>query len=662
MRRSAALLAVAFLSMEIGCSKEEGNQQGNTGKSGESAAAPASGSDKSGAQDKGAAAGQTSSAPAGDSAVDPASLAQKVGVEPGPIEYEKDEGAAAVVASVKGTVEVRRVGTETWEKAAAEAQLRAGDQVRAGDGGQAVITLVDESSIEVAEESAIAIGSRDATADPASSAATLYGVARFTVAERAPGEGPFMVFAPGGMIATKGTVYTVGVIASGATRVGVESGEVEVAGSSKLDAPVAVTAGKVIVVEPDGDLGAVGAMGEADWGAWRDGAEAEVDPKSAAEYHRKRAEALEAELDAAYAELEAQTAAAADAEAEAEAAAEANDNAAYVAAAPELGGAVDASFAASLRLQYLTSAMLAHAYVADALYVRHPAAVAVIEPARPRLAAAVLWQKKYHAVADLHVQPLRARYYVHHPMGRVRAKLVAYPIPPFYARVKLDYRPPVVTTRVKFAVYRPPVVRASVRVKRKVFVRTPRVGWYAGVRTRVRPAPVRGRWYVRPAAPRSRVVFGARPSASVRVKTVFRAEPPRPRAKAVVRFGGGVTARGDRRHRVEVRDRRPDVEVRDHRGRADVRGGAAVNIKAGVRAPAVEVRDHRSRAEVRGGARVKVKESAHRVESRGRAKADVRASARVKVKAPKPPKIKVKAPKVKGSVNVKAKAGVKLGN
>ena len=649
MRPSPAFLAAACLLVGVGCSEDE-KKQDDTSKSAGSPSAPASGEQKE--------APAEPSAPAGD-AVDPESLAEKIGVEPGPIADDKDEGAAAVVASAEGKVEVRRVGNETWEETKAEVQLRAGDQIRAADGGQVNVTLVDETAIEVAEQSAIAIGSRDATADPASSAAVLYGVARFSVAERASGEGPFLVFTPGGVVATKGTVYTVGVAASGVSRVGVEDGEVEVAGSARLDAPVALTAGKVLLVEADGDVGAPAPAGDTDWGAWRDDAEAKLEVKAAAEYHARRAAALETELEAAYADLEAQTAAAAEAEAEVEAAEQADDTAAYAAAAPELGGAVDASFAMSLRLQYLSSAMLGHAYVADALYVRHPDAVAVIEPARPRLAGAVLWNKKYHAVADLHVQPLRAHYYVHHPVGRAHAKLVAYPIPPFYARVKLGYEPPSVSSRVKVRVYRPPVVRPSLRVKRTVFWRAPRIGWYAGVKMRVRPAPARVRWYVRPRAPRARVVFGARPSASVRVKTVFRAAPPRPRAKAVVRFGGGVRVR-DHRRDVEVRDHRRDV---DARGRGAVRGAAGVRIKAGVGAPAVDVRDHRS--SVRGAAGVRVKAGGrggaevrdHRTRTEVRGRGQGAASARVKVKAPK---VKVKPPKAKASVKVKG--GIKLGN
>jgi hypothetical protein len=661
MRRSAAFLAVTCLLYGAGCSKDEETKGEDTSKSAGTAGEAASGTAKGEGEKSDTAAPASSE---GEVAVDPAALAQKVGVEPGPVEYGADEGAAAVVASAEGKVEFRRVGNETWEETKAEAQLHEGDQIRAADGGMVTVTLVDETSIELTEESALAIGSRKATEDPASSAAVLYGVARFTVAERAPGEGPFLVFTPGGVVATKGTVYTVGVAASGATRVGVESGAVEVAGGAKLDAPVAVAAGHVVMIAPAGELGEVEAMGDADWGAWRDGAEADVEAKAAAEFHAKRAEALEADLEAAYAELETQTAAAAAAEAEVEAAQKANDTAAYEAAAPELGGAVDASFAMSLRLQFLSNAMLSHAYVAEALYLRNPDVVAVIEPARPRLAAAVLWNKKYHAVADLHVEPLRAYYYVHHPRGRAHARLVAYPIPPFYARVNLNYRVPEVRSRVRLSVYRPPlvIVRSNVRVKKHVYVRAPRIGWYASVKTRVRPAPTRVRWYVKPRAPRARVVFGVRPRASVRVKTVFRAAPPRPRAKAVVRFGGGV--RGDVRSRADVRDHRTDV-----------RGGAGVKIKAGVRGHAAppDVRDHRT--DVRAGVRVRGGSPPPRPDVRvrggaavrgradlrgggdGDARGSARAGARVKVKAPK-----IRPPKIKAKANVKVKGGIRLGD
>ncbi len=632
MRRSAALLAVTCLLAGEGCSEEKKERGAGKAPAASESAETGGAKTTSPAPVDEAAPAPAQAGRAQAASLDPAALAARIGVEPGPLEYDPGEGSAAVVASARGKAEIRRVGMEIWEEVRADAPLHEGDQVRASEGGLVNLTLVDETAVELAEESAVAIGSRKVTADPASSAALLYGVARFTVAARAPGEGPFLTFTPGGVIAAKGTVYTAGVAASGVTRVGVEAGAVEVAGSARLDAPVAVAAGQAVVVAPAGEVGAPGAVGDADadWGAWRDGAEADLDTKTAAEFHARRAQALEAELEAAYAELEVQTAAAADAEAKAEAAEQARDPAAYRAAAPEVGGAVDASFAMSLRLEYLTSAMLAHAYVADALYVRHPEVVAVIEPARPRLAGAVLWQKKYQVVADLHVEPLRAYYYVHHPVGRVHARLVAYRVPPFYARVRLDYPAPVVTGRVKLAVYRPPVVitPAHGRIRKTVYVRAPRIGWYAGVKARVHPAPARVHWYVQPKAPRSRVVFGARPSGSVKVKAVFVAAPPTPRVRAVVRFAGPR-----------------DQHAPQGGGRVDLRGqpAAAVKIKAGVRAgggaPArVEVRDRRGGEAAGARARVGVKVKGPRIQ----------------VNAPK-----VRPPRVKGSVKVKA--GVRVG-
>lgn len=683
MRRSTRLLAAVCLLAASGCSKGDKNKNDQAGQAGESTAGKTVAAPEGG--DKAAAA-------EGDqAAADPATLAKDVGVEPGPWQYDDKEGASAVLSSADGTVEVRRVGVETWAKAAANDTLHEGDQVRTDDAGKATVTLADQSVVELAEQSAVAIGSREATKDPASSAAVLYGVARFTVAPRAAGEGAFLVYTPDGVVATKGTVYTVGVVASGATRVGVESGQIEVAGSAKLDAPVPVASGKAVLIAPSGEVGAVQPVGDEDWGAWRDGAEAEVDPAEAAKYHTGEVASIEGDLGEAYGELDDQASQVDEAEAQAEAAQKANDPKAYEAAAPTIGAGVDASFALSLRLQYLTYALMSHAYVANALYVRHPDLAVVIDPARPRLAAAVLWHKKYHAVAATRIQPMRVYYYYHEPTGRLRAKAVAEPIPPFYARVKLKYKEPVLRGRVKFAVYRPPVIHPVASVHKKIWIGAPTVGWYAGVRAHVKPAPVKVAWYVRPKTPRAHVVFGAH--ASGRIHTMFAAVPPRPRVRAVIRVGG-----------------HGGVDVRDHRmghGAAGIKAGASV--RAGVATPAVDVRDHR-RGAIRAGAAIKgtvggaaVEVRDHRRKVEGAIKSGVGGAvgvgvgvhagagikggvnvrdhrsggAAVQVRdhrhAPKPPvnvrdhrkkKPEVHAPSAKGAIkgSIKVKGGIKIGN
>jgi hypothetical protein len=623
---TSLLAASCLLSWGLGC--EEGKKEGEAGKEATPAAAP---TDKP-AEDNPAEqpAEADSEDPAAGQSAEVAEEVKDIGVEPGAFEYEDEEKEGeAAISAVTGTVEVRRVGTETWEAAKQDDALHPGDQVRAADNGSATVTLADETTVEVAEESAIAVGSREATADPASTAAVLYGVARFSVAPRTEGEGPFLVYTVNGVIAAKGTVYTVGTAASGTTRVGVEEGSVDVSGGAKLDAPVSVEAGKAVEIAPEGEPGAVEPMGSVDFGTWRDEVEAKVKAEDAAKYHADRAEKLEAELKTAYAELETQTKAAQEAEERAKAAESAQDTKAYEAAAPEIGASVDASYALSNRLQYLTYAMLADAYIADSLYVRHPTVVKILDPRIRRLRHAILWHKKYHYVSYAYLRPMRPWYYVHTPWGRARARYVAYTIPPWYARVNLRYRPIEWRTRIRTPVFRLPVWKVRRGFKKAIWVEGPRVGWYATVRPRVRPARARVAWYVRPKAPKARIVVGMRPAAPV--KAVFKVRPPRKRVDAVVRFGGKMRVGSGRGGRAGVRVKAgvdtPDVNVG---GR--VRAGADGAVRAG--GAAVEAGGAAVEAGGRAGGRVggRVKAGV----DVGGAGVDVKAGAGGRVKAGTP--------------------------
>src|SRR5262249_37777694 len=154
--------------------------------------------------------------------------------------------------------------------------------------------------------------------------AVLAGVARFTVSDRAPGEAAVKVYTPTGVVMTKGTVYAVGVAATGEARVGVESRAVEVIGLGALDTdPVAVEA------SPAGSHGAAGAVAGSvdwaadDWGQWRDATEAKVDAGAVIEANGAALTSLAAELNAAYADLDANATAFADFETKAAAAADA---------------------------------------------------------------------------------------------------------------------------------------------------------------------------------------------------------------------------------------------------------------------------------------------------------------------------------------------------
>ncbi|MBZ0231287.1 MAG: FecR family protein, partial [Deltaproteobacteria bacterium] len=207
MHRTLGMCVVCAVLFAAGaCNKKNEASQG---------AAPAEGTAT-------ASAGTKAPTTATAGAVDP-------GIEAGPIEREAGEGPAAVLAAVSGTVEVRRVGETAYQAAAADTPLYPGDQVRTGEQSTATIAMADESVIEVAEVSTVGVASREGGADPASSAAVLAGLARFTVTSRAPGEGAFKVYTPGGVVMTR------------AEPVGVESGAVDVVGLAATAAePVAV--------------------------------------------------------------------------------------------------------------------------------------------------------------------------------------------------------------------------------------------------------------------------------------------------------------------------------------------------------------------------------------------------------------------------------------
>jgi hypothetical protein len=604
--------------------------------------------------------------------VDTGALATKVGVEPGPV--ERKDGAAAVLAGGEG--EVKKLGEETFADAKAGAALYPGDQVRTAAGGQASIVFPDESTAELAELTTVGIGSRVATADPASSAAVLVGVARFTVSARAPAEGPFLVFTPGGVVATKGTVFGVGVAVDGGARVGVEEGAVEVVGAVALDAPVTVEAASAVELEA-GAVGEVSAWADDDWGTWRDSAEADVKVDAAFDAHVAALDDLAVELEAGYAELAALGDASASFEAEAAADASAGDAAGYEASLPEGAATIDASFLAATRLELLTFAYAAHATAAADLYVRHPDVV-VYAPAAPRISAAVLWPKRFDATAAAYFEPLRVQYYLHHPRGRLNAELVGVAVPEFYAKVTPPELPRAkVAGKLKWKAFVAPQVTATA-IARPVYIGAPSVDWRA--KAKIHAAPPRGKvsFWVRPPDLKARAYLGA--DIKAKVTPVFAVVPPAPRGQLKVdwkaRIGGKIkVAPPDLRAAASARARYK-VGI----GAPDLRAGANAKVGAKVAVPDVRVRapDVRANANAKIGAKVvvpdvkaKVKVAVPSVKAKakggvdavggvaGRAKAGVKAGANVKVKAPQ---VKIKAPSVKVKGEAKASGRLKIGN
>jgi hypothetical protein len=567
-------------------------------------------------------------------------------VEPGGIERDASEGPAAVVWAAKGTVEVRRVG-EAEHKAIKEGEkLYPGDSIRTAEESTATVALADESAVELAEVSSVAIASRNGTADPASAAAVLTGLARFTVVPRAPGEGPFRVYTPAGVIVTKGTVYGVGVSASGDARVGVEAGSVDVVGLAAVDAePVAVAAGSSVTLEGKGTVGAPAAWPADDWGVWRDEADAKVEVAAAVDGHGAAMAEIDRSLAETYADLDASAKAVADFEVEAAASADKGDQAVYEAKLPDGAASIEASFGVAGRAEALTWAYAGRAALAHDLYVRHPAVVeARWAPIAPRVDAAVLWPKRFEVTSAAYLEPLRVQYYVHHPRGRRHAALVGVAVPEFYAKVEPPEIEPVrVRGRVKTKIWVAPDVQFQAS-KRPVWIAAPAPTWNAKVRVAAAPPRAKVAWYVRPPTLKAKVLVGAPPSGRFTTKIAVR--PPAPRASlhaawrvpvgAKIRVGApdlaaGAKARAGWKVGVGV----PAVRVRA----PDVKAGAGVGVKAGVGA----------KAGVGGG-----------MGAGAGAGAGVKGGIRVKVPEVPDVKVKIQAPSVK--IKGEAKGQIKLGN
>jgi hypothetical protein len=597
-------------------------------------------------------------------------LIARIGVGPGPVEQK--DGPAALLAKVSGPVELCRLGEETCSAAKRDDALFSGDRVRAAPGALAVILFPDASTAELAEISSLAIGSRAALADPASSAAVLSGVARFSVSPRAPGEGPFVVFTPAGLVATKGTVFGVGVAAGGDARVGVESGAVEVAGAVAFDAPVNLEASHAVELSAAGKVAAPTAWAEDDWGIWRDQADADVSVAATASLHGEALAALAADLERSYGALASLGSEVADFEADVAAKASTNDAAGYRAQLPAGALAIDAAFLAALRVEWLTHAYVARAALAQDLYVRHPGAVAW-----PKLEAsvhaAVLWPKRFDATTVAFLEPLRVQYYLHHPRGRAHAQLVGIAVPTFYASVT----PPELAAanaraKLQFEPFTPPAVQATATA-RPVWIAAPSARWHANVKADVAPPRGKVAFWARPAKLKSKALLGAEVKAQV--KPVFAVRPPQARgqlqAKAAFALG----------HKIKVAP--PDLDAAAKARASWTLAGSTPDVKAGAeRELTAKLERPEAKGKLSAKAKLDVPEAKGKlsakaklelpkaklgVKSKANAAASAAAAAKAdaKAKAKVGAQLKVKAPEVKPpqlKAEGKASAKFKLGS
>lgn len=403
---------------------------------------------------------------------------------------DKEAVAEGVLTEVKGTVEVRRAGKEEFEAIAKDAQVFAKDALRVGKDGEATLALWDNSTVELPAETAITVNASDAIKDPAPSITVMAGAARFDVNPRTEGQGPVAIYTPSSVVNVQGTTLVIGVGLSGASRVAVEVGKVDLVPVAKADAPaVEIPQGKVVVV-PMGQMSAAAVAYEPAKAGWDEWLEAE-DKKGAdqagnlAATHAGQVDGLAKDgetLDEAGAKAEADgeklSTEAVDAEKK-------NDAKVYVVVQPKLASNLDMLAAVRNQRQLVDARMAAHAYLLGLMHARIRAGMYKVPgPALERVAreherAMRLAQarrahalQRYLAERKSITRHQRA-YYQHHPRGRVMAPKLKIVVPPFYANVKLRpvVRPaPIRVVGYNRPIYRQPVYRGKFQPYRPVAV------------------------------------------------------------------------------------------------------------------------------------------------------------------------------------------------
>jgi len=428
--------------------------------------------------------------------VDVDSLTGRVGVKPGGL-VTPGVGPDAALMWSEGTVSVRRVGEDRFADATPKMQLFSGDTIWTGPHTEATVALADETLVQLAEESVVVIGNRAVSADPASSAALLYGVARVSVSPRARGEGAFVLSVGPALVAAKGTAFAAGFVAGGAARVGVEHGEVEVVGAQALDKPVTLGPAESAPISPAGVVGPSQEFKRDDWGDWRFAAEKSADLTALARLHSDRLVGGEARLDTDYLVLQKLVTSASTLTWKAEENTTPKAAADYKATATERAATIEGAYRVALEISRLTSAALSDAFVLAELRARHAAELGQpIAEFTQEIAAAQLYDKKLQLVSAIYLGPLRSAYYAHTARGRARAASLDMP-PPSFAQVKLVDPPAAeIAKRVPAGLYVPPRLDSMTHLH-PLWQPAPKVGW--DERLTLQPVmPRQGSWYAAP--------------------------------------------------------------------------------------------------------------------------------------------------------------------
>ncbi|MBU1218420.1 FecR domain-containing protein [Myxococcota bacterium] len=384
--------------------------------------------------------------------------------EPPKVEAPKPEPnvlpVESVVYELEGKVEVKKANTEDYIDVTKDMKLNVGDQLRVGEGASAKLRMWDETTVVLGAGAEVVINPGADMANGSPSITVLAGTSSIAVEPRSENQSVFKVFTPTAVLSVLGTEFDVGIADTGATKLGVEKGIVEVSdqeGAKKIEVP----AGKQVEVGVDGKPTPVAAYDaeKEDWSKWYAAktkeAEAKVDAiaKSTTEKleaMKKQVAELEAALKTVNTKAEEMDKKVVEAESK-------NNMAAYTKEAKPYQELLEEKQVAAYQEQRLNAMVMANAYLLQRLKAMVRAGVIKPSEAKAKIIEASLAQvtpwleKEYYPhrykryVSHYNANKRwKTRYLRHHPRGRnynEHAKVIV--VPKFYAKVpKVRYVPP----------------------------------------------------------------------------------------------------------------------------------------------------------------------------------------------------------------------------
>jgi FecR protein len=172
--------------------------------------------------------------------------------------HAQSEATVATIEPLQGLVQWLPAGEADWQVLIQPTQINAGDQIRTGEYGWALLTFFEGAFTEILANTELTINELELPEDEGESFAISLGLAIgdtfSTVDAVLDSESRFEIEMPGMTASVRGTEWYSRVVSTGCSMVYVEEGEVTTAGVLNENNPVYVNPGEYIVYNHDGTI------------------------------------------------------------------------------------------------------------------------------------------------------------------------------------------------------------------------------------------------------------------------------------------------------------------------------------------------------------------------------------------------------------------------